>query len=156
MHPPLNILLVEDHEDDALLLRQAFSKAEVKSRLHVVTDGAEAIAYLSGEGVYSDRVMFPFPSMLLLDVNLPRRNGFEVLEWLRQQPSCRGLMVHLLTSSSRDVDVERAYQLGANNYVIKPSRMDELIAFARALHDWHRFVRLAPSPVGIFPQEKQP
>ena len=65
-------------------------------------------------------------------------------EWIRQQPFCSGLMVHLLTLSNREAEVARAYALGANSYVVKPSRMDELIAFARALEDWHRFVRLAP------------
>ena len=148
MNHSLEILLAEDHDDDAVLLRQAFAKAEVKSRLHVVPDGAEVIEYLRGAGVHDDRVKFPFPHLLLLDVNTPRRNGFEVLEWLRQQPSCHNLMVHVFTSSARAADVTRAYELRANSYVVKPSRMDELTAFAKALGDWHRFVRLAPTPLG--------
>ncbi len=152
--------MAEDHDDDAVLLRQAFAKAQVQARLQVVPDGAEVIEYLRGAGVYADRVAFPFPHLLLLDVNTPRRNGFEVLEWLRQQPSCHNLMVHVFTSSARAADVTRAYELRANSYVVKPSRMDELTAFAQALGDWHRFVRLAPSSLGgastLVSKEREP
>jgi len=142
MVPHSNILLAEDNQDDVLLVREAFRKAGVSSRLHVVTDGAEAVAYLKGEGAYGDRLGFPFPDLLLLDLNMPRMNGFEVLEWLRQQPSLCRLIVHVLTASSRDADVDRVYELHANSYVIKPSRVDELVAFVAALHVWHRFVCL--------------
>jgi len=139
----LKILLAEDHEDDVLLLRQAFLKAGVTSQLHVVNDGDEAIEYLNAGGKFGDRSTFPFPDVLLLDLNLPRRNGFEVLEWVRQQPANAGLVVHVMSASAREVDVTRAYRLGANSYVVKPSRVDELVAFVKALHEWHRFVRLS-------------
>lgn len=138
----MNILLAEDHEDDVLLLRQAFAKAAVTSRLHVVNDGVDAVNYLNAQGKYGDRSVFPFPDLVLLDLNLPCRNGFEMLEWIRQQPWCSGLIVHVISSSTRATDVTKAYTLGANSYVVKPSRVEELIAFAKALHDWHRFVRL--------------
>lgn len=143
----LNLLLAEDREDDVVLMRQAFNKAGVSSRLQVVEDGAQALAYLKGEDGYADRSVFPFPNVLLLDVNMPRFNGFEVLEWVRQQPWSNQLMVHILTSSSRDADVQRAYDLGANTYVVKPSRMDDLIAFVSAFHALHRYVRLPQKPL---------
>lgn len=77
---------------------------------------------------------------------MPKMNGFEVLEWLRQEPDCSGLAVHVLTASSRPCDVARAYELGANSYVIKPAKLQELIAFVAALQEWHRFVvRSSPS-----------
>jgi CheY-like chemotaxis protein len=140
MKSHLDILLAEDNEDDVLLLRQAFRKAGAASHLHVVPDGAEALAYLKGEGPHGDRSEFPFPDLMLLDLNMPRVNGFEVLEWVRQDAECGRLVVHILTSSSRDADVRRAYDLHANTFVLKPSRVDELVAFVTALHDWHRFV----------------
>ena len=140
------ILIAEDNEDDVFLLQEAFRKAGVASHLHVVTDGAEALSYLKNEGVYSDASKFPFPDLLLLDLNMPRVNGFEVLEWLRQQPTLGRLMVHVLTASCREEDVKRAYDLRANSFVVKPSRVDELVAFVTALHTWHRLVCLPPKP----------
>ena len=77
--------------------------------------------------------------MLLLDLNMPRMNGFEVLEWVRKSESCQMLMVHILSSSCRESDVRRAYDLHANTYVMKPSRIDELITFVKVLHQWHGF-----------------
>jgi CheY-like chemotaxis protein len=146
MHAAFDILVAEDNEDDVLLLQEAFRKAGATSRLHVVVDGAEALSYLKNEGAYSDTSKCPFPDLMLLDLNMPRVNGFEVLEWLRQQPRFGRLMVHVLTASSREEDVKRAYDLGANGFVVKPSRVDELVAFASALHTWHRLVCLPPKP----------
>ena len=146
MNIAFNILIAEDNEDDLFLLEQAFKKAAVTSSLYKVCDGYEALAYLKGDGIYSDRAKYPLPDILLLDLNMPRVNGFEVLEWLRQQPKLGRLIVHVLTASSRDEDVQRAYDLRANGFVVKPSRVDELVAFVTALHTWHRIVCLPPKP----------
>ena len=152
MNDALNILLAEDNPDDVFLLQQAFKKAGVSSRLHLATDGMDALAYLKGEGAHSDRAAYPFPDVVLLDLNMPRMNGFELLEWVRRDPHCSNLIVHVMTASSRDADVQRAYNLRANSYVVKPSRVDELVAFVTALHQWHRFTALPqksdPSPKG--------
>src|SRR2546423_12221602 len=122
----LNILLAEDNPDDVFLLQEAFRKAGVRHRLDVVENGLEAVAYLKGEHVYGDRHEHPFPDLMLLDLNMPRMNGFEVLEWVRQSGECAHLMVHVVSASSREADILRAYELGANSYLVKPSRMDEL------------------------------
>ncbi len=135
----LNILLAEDNEDEVFLLQQAIKKAKVAICLHVVSNGLEAQSYLKGDGAYANREQYPFPDILLLDLNMPRMNGFEVLQWLRGDKQCRGLVVHILTASARDTDVDRAYELGANSYIIKPARVDQLTAFVTALHQWHRF-----------------
>jgi two-component system response regulator len=135
-------LLAEDDSDDVLLMGQALKKASVTSRLHVVCDGVEALEYLKGEGNFNDRVAHPFPDMLLLDLNLPRVNGFQVLERVRRDPACKRLIVHVLTTSSQEVDAQRAYELGASSYVLKPSGIDALADFVTALHYWHRFVLL--------------
>ncbi len=140
------ILVAEDNEDDVFLLEQAFKKAEASSRLIVVPDGAQAVAYLKGEDAYVDRAEHPFPDVLLLDLNMPRMNGFEVLEWVRRNPLCSRLIVHVLTASAREADVERAYELHANSFIVKPNRLDELVAFVAALHQWHRFTRSAQKP----------
>ena len=151
MDNPLSILVAEDNEDDVFLLQQAFKKAGAKSRLLSVADGREALAYLKGENVYADRERYPFPDILLLDLNMPRMNGFEVLECVRQDGRCRRLVVYVLTASPRDADVARVSDLHANGYVVKPSRLDELVAFVAALHEWHRFVVLPPprQPGGV-------
>jgi CheY-like chemotaxis protein len=143
-------LVVEDSADDVVLLQHAFQRAGLSSHLSVVSDGIEAMAYLCGEDVFADRFAYPFPDFILLDINMPRKNGFELLEWLRADANCCRIMVHVLTASSREADVERAYELHANSYTVKPSRLDELTAFVVALHQWHEFLTL-PRPV---PEEK--
>jgi CheY-like chemotaxis protein len=139
---PLNVLLTEDNSDDVFFFQNAFKKAGATGVLHAVSDGLEAVEYLSGEGAYSDRIVYPFPDVLLLDLNMPRMNGFEVLEWVRQHPTCRRLIVHVLTSSCREADIQRAYALHANSYLVKPSRVDQLVDFVKTLHQWHQFLSL--------------
>src|SRR5437016_14158370 len=100
------ILLAEDREDDVLLIRKAFSKANISNPLQVVRDGEEAIAYLSGEGKYSNRDEYPLPDLFLLDLKMPGKDGFDVLRWVRQQTGLSALSVVVLTSSEdmRDVN----------------------------------------------------
>ena len=116
------ILLVEDDSNDVLLLQRAFRRAGLTQSLQVVSDGDQAVCYLSGDGEYSDRARHPMPALILLDLKLPRRSGLEVLEWLRAQPpQIKNLPVIVLTSSRLSEDVDRAYGLGANSYMAKPS-----------------------------------
>lgn len=114
------VLLVEDDPDDVFLVQRAFRKLAPDARLERVADGDEAIAYLTGDAPYADRQRFPLPALMLLDLKLPRRNGFEVLQWLRGQPGLRRLPVVVLTSSCHDADIDRAYDCGANSYLVKP------------------------------------
>jgi len=146
MNTLTNILVVDDSGNDVFLLEQAFKKAAATSRLYSVQDGMEARAYLKGEGEFSDRAVHPFPDLLLLDLNMPRMNGFEFLQWLRADSECSHLVIYVLSASARDGDVQRAYELGANSYVVKPSRMDELVSFVAAMHQWHRFMVLPTQP----------
>ena len=146
MNTLTNILVVDDSANDVFLLEQAFKKSAAASRLYSVQDGIEARAYLKGEGQFSDRAVYPFPDLLLLDLNMPRMNGFEFLQWLRADVDCKQLVIYVLSASARDGDVQRAYQLGANSYVVKPSRMDELVSFVAAMHQWHRFTVLPTQP----------
>lgn len=120
-------------------MEQAFRKAGVPSLLHTVGDGQEALAYLRGEGAYADRARFPFPDAVLLDLNMPNLDGFEVLQALRSEPAWNSLPVFVLSASNVPADVRRAHALHANAYIVKPSRLDELVAFAGALQQWLRF-----------------
>jgi CheY-like chemotaxis protein len=144
----LNVLLAEDNPDDVFFFRSAYEKAAVPGTLNAVCDGVEALAYLKGEECFGDRVNYPFPDVLLLDLNMPRINGFEVLEWIRENPPYSRLIVHVLSYSSRDADIQRAYDLHANSYTVKPSRVDKLVEFILALHQWHHFTMLPPKGNG--------
>ena len=133
MGPHPTILLVEDNATDALMVQRAFKKAHLVNPIQVVDDGDKAVAYLGGAGIYADREKYPLPVLLLLDLKLPRRSGLEVLEWLRQQPGLRRLPVVVLTSSKEGTDVNRAYDLGANSYLVKPVDFDPLLEMVRTL-----------------------
>ncbi len=128
------VLLAEDDPDDVLLAQIAFEKARLANPLMVVRDGEEAIAYLKGEGIYSDREKYPLPILLLLDLKMPKLTGFQVLEWLQTQPQLSQLPVAIMTSSDFDPDVNRAYELGANSYLVKPPDAGALLALVQRLH----------------------
>jgi CheY-like chemotaxis protein len=121
------ILLVEDNPDDVLLIQRAFQKAGLRDALKVVRDGAQAIEYLSGSGLYADRRRFPLPFLVLLDLKMPGTDGFDVLQWARAQPDLKRLLIVVLTSSNLQTDVDRAYELGANSYLVKPVGFEETV-----------------------------
>ncbi|HEY9154190.1 MAG TPA: response regulator [Opitutaceae bacterium] len=142
-----SILIVEDNEDDFFILKRAFSSAGVKPTLRQVTDGEEAIHYLSGVGKYSDRVAFPLPLLVLLDLKLPKIPGHDVLGWIRQRPELSGLVVIVLSSSKETSDIEKAYRLGTNAYMVKPSALNELVDAIKALQIfWLRYNIFLPQP----------
>ena len=129
-HP---VLLVEDSPADVALVQRAFRRCGGVARLHVVRDGDAAVQYLEGRGGFADRARHPLPRLVLLDLKLPRRSGLEVLAWLREQPGLGRLPVLVLTSSRESVDVDRAYDLGANGYLLKPVVFDDLQQLAHTL-----------------------
>lgn len=114
------ILLIEDNPDDAELTRIAFAEAGIDSQLVVVGDGAEALDYLFARGAHAGRDAADLPSIVLLDLNLPKLDGREVLQALRAHPATRGLPVVVLTTSTEPFDVEASYALGVNSYIRKP------------------------------------
>lgn len=129
------ILLVEDDSNDILFIKRAFRRSKLENPMNIVRDGDEAVAYLSGEGDYSNRNVYPLPSMILLDLKLPRRSGLEVLEWLRQQPILKRIPVVILTSSKENIDINRAYDIGVNSYLLKPvdyNALNEMIGILNA------------------------
>jgi CheY-like chemotaxis protein len=138
------ILLVEDREDDIALIRKAFSKAYVPNPLQIVRNGEEAIAYLEGEGKYANRDEYPLPELLLLDLKMPRVDGFEVLKWVRAQPNLASLRIVVLTCSESIRDVNLAYSLGANSFMVKPMDFEDVIHMSKFLTSY--WLHMSKSP----------
>jgi CheY-like chemotaxis protein len=113
------VLLVEDNQDDVYLLKMACTRTGIPHTLRVVTDGAMAVDYLSGNGEYADRTAFPMPNVVFLDIKMPKLSGHEVLKWIRSQPGLKNLPVVMLTVSTQSTDVDRAYELGVTSYLQK-------------------------------------
>jgi CheY-like chemotaxis protein len=121
------VLLVEDDLNDIFLVKRAFKMAHLQNPLQVVTDGQEAVNYLKGEAKYSDRTLFPLPKLIVMDIKMPRRTGFEVLEWVKSNRGpLRRIPVVIVSSSNNPTDINRAYELGANAYMVKPVNFKEV------------------------------
>jgi CheY-like chemotaxis protein len=130
------ILIAEDSDDDIVLIRRSLNRAHVFNPLQVVGNGEDVIAYLSGEGKFANRDEFPLPSLLLLDLKMPRMDGFQVLQWIRRQTSLKALRVIVLTSSADIRDVNLAYQLGANSFLVKPMDFENFVEIGKFLNDY--------------------
>src|SRR6476661_856809 len=127
------ILLVEDRQDDEILVLRSFARAGIKNPVHVVREGEEAVSYLSGSGKYANREDHPLP--LRLDIKLPKIDGFEVLKWIRGRPELSGLPVVVLTSSDSARDVNLAYRLGANSFLVKPMDFSGFVELSNFISD---------------------
>ena len=138
------ILIVEDNPDDVALLRRAFTKAKILNPTRFVTSADEAVAYLTGAGKYQNRLEFPLPSLILLDLKLPGMSGHEFLKWLRGLTQLRALRVVVLSSSEDMRDVNLAYQLGANSFLIKPADFDRFVEICQALNGYWRWLDKSP------------
>jgi CheY-like chemotaxis protein len=146
-------LLVEDTEEDVLLIHRAFLKANILNPLQVVRSGEDAIEYLQGTGRFSNRAEFPLPSLVLLDLKMKGIDGFEVLRWIRQQPDLTRLRVVVLTSSNAVSDVNLAYQLGANSFLVKPVDFDRLVEISQALKGYWLWMSAEPEVARASPAE---
>ncbi|OLC01866.1 MAG: two-component system response regulator [Gemmatimonadetes bacterium 13_1_40CM_4_69_8] len=138
------ILLVEDNPDDVLLIRRAFQKAGIGNPIVALEHGDEALAYLDGRDRYGDRQRYPLPTLMLLDLKLPRRSGLEVLAWVRQHSGLKRLPIVVLSSSRNEVDINRAYDLGANSYLVKPVAFDDLLRLVRSLEGYWLMLNVKP------------
>ncbi len=139
---PMEILMVEDNPYDVRLTVEAFRDANVASNMHLAADGVEAVEFLRREGRHRDA---PRPDLILLDLNLPKMNGMEVLAEIKADPETRRIPVVVLTSSGDDKDVMAAYGLHTNAYITKPADVDRFITIAKAVEDfWFSAVKLPP------------
>jgi CheY-like chemotaxis protein len=144
------VLVVEDNPDDVLFVRRAFNRAKLVNPLHFVGNGEEAVAYLTRQGAFADRETHPLPLLMLLDLKLPRMSGLELLEWRRQQDrKLQRVPVVVLTSSANSADVNRAYELGANTYLIKPVKFDDLVELVKQLGLYWMMLAELPSSAEI-------
>jgi CheY-like chemotaxis protein len=145
--PSKTVLLVEDDPNDVFFLEKAFQDAGAQIAMPVVEDGQMAIEYLGGEGKYADRAKFPFPDLVLLDLKLPGKGGFDVLRWVKTRPELEKLLVIVLTSSRDPRDVEKAYRLGARSYLVKPISSQPRREMARAIKFyWLELNESPPNP----------
>jgi CheY-like chemotaxis protein len=125
------ILIAEDSDDEADLLRLALKDAGIKNPVARVRDGDEVITWLKGEGLFADRMKFPLPEVLFLDVKMPRKSGFHVLEWLIDKPEFNDLLVVVLTGFDQTKDVQQSYMLGADTFLSKPCKPADIQHLAR-------------------------
>jgi two-component system, chemotaxis family, response regulator Rcp1 len=138
---PIEILLVEDNPGDVRLAVEALRDGKVANRLHIVEDGVEAISFLRREGRYAD---VPRPDLILLDLNLPRKDGREVLAEIKQDADLKRIPVVILTSSAAEQDVVQAYNLYANCYIVKPIDLDQFLKVVRSIEDFWLIVATLP------------
>lgn len=138
------ILVVEDDDSDFFLLERAFRKNNIQNPIVRVKDGLDGLHYLQGTGDFTDRDKYPFPDVIILDLKTPRMSGMELLAWIRDHPDCRVIPTVIMSSSQQDVDVSRAYELGANTYFVKPTTFEDLIQLTNTIQDyWRRGARPA-------------
>jgi len=130
------ILLIEDNADDAQLVTRAFERAGLENPLRRLRDGEEAMAYLAGIGIYADRLQHPLPAVILLDLNMPKFNGYQLMVWLRTQPEIKRIPVVVLTESSDVSSINRAYDAGANSYLVKPGNSEEISRVVQLLQSY--------------------
>lgn len=143
MRQKLKLLIAEDSSDDAFFLNRAIEKTGVLVVPRFVGDGEEAIEYLSGKRHFANREKYPMPTLIILDVKMPGKTGFEVLHWLKSQVALRKTPVVMLSTSDCDEDIERAYSLGANAYMVKPLGAQRLQELVRAIDTyWRDFCKL--------------
>jgi CheY-like chemotaxis protein len=144
----LVILLLEDEEHDIFFVKQATQMGGKSHDVHAVRNGLEAIDYLRGEGQYGNREAYPLPNVIMTDLKMPCMDGFEFLQWVRDHPEHQIIPVIVYTSSSMETDVRKAYRLGANSYIVKPSSLHQMVDVLRAT--WEYWSRCeCPPMVGI-------
>jgi len=132
---PQVVLSVDDNDVDGALLERAFKRTSIPARLYRVSEGPQAMAYLAGDGIYRDRDNYPLPDLVLLDLAMPKMSGVEVLKWIRGQNVVRKTRVLIFTSSEKPEDVKAANEIGADGYLLKPTKFDDLKKLVKQIHE---------------------
>jgi CheY-like chemotaxis protein len=147
------VLVAEDNPDDAILLRRAIEKAGINARVKIVVDGEELLLYLQGRGAYANRTANPLPSLVILDLKMPRKTGLEVLQWMSENPELAIVPTIVLSASNLENDVRAAYDLGANTYFAKPTTFEELVETMRMVEGyWRKAIKVRPGEASRQPQ----
>jgi CheY-like chemotaxis protein len=152
--PP--ILVAEDDPNDAFILERTLKKVGIRNPFALVENGEEAISYLRGEGKYRDRIAYPFPGVIITDLKMPKIDGFAVLEWLRRHPECGVIPLVVLTASAIEADIVKAYQLGANCYLQKPSSPEEFCRIMQLLFDFWNVCKIPRLSSSVCADENPP
>jgi CheY-like chemotaxis protein len=133
---PAPILHVEDNQDDQFFLKRALTEAGIENTIHVVDDGQKAIDYLSSQGPYADREEYPIPCLVILDLKLPKVHGLDVLKWIRAHKEFKSIVVVILSSSPLRNDVDTAYEIGVNSFVVKPISAEQMAHIGRLMKEY--------------------
>jgi len=142
---PITILMAEDDADDRLLAKDAFQESHVANNLHFVKDGVELLEYLHRQGEYTDLADAPIPDLILLDLNMPRKDGREALQEIKADPHLRRIPVVVLTTSKAEEDILRSYNIGAASFITKPVTFEALVEIVKGLGEyWVQIVKLPP------------
>ncbi|MEJ6078098.1 response regulator [Vibrio sp. 1-Bac 57] len=142
----ITILIADDDEDDRLLAQDALAESRVLNKLHCVEDGVELLEYLNREGQYQDKCNSPRPDLILLDLNMPRKDGREALKEIKENPNLKGIPVVILTTSKQEEDKIKGYNLGAASYITKPVNFEGLVELMKVLGKyWIEFVEFPVS-----------
>jgi CheY-like chemotaxis protein len=147
----LTILVAEDDPNDVLLLKRAFLKNGLNNPVHTSPDGDDAINYLQGEGPYRDRQKYPFPSLLITDLKMPRSSGFDILKWLHSHPDCQIIPVIVFSASRQEQDILMAYRSGANAFIHKPATFEKLTEIIRITAEFWNLCEKPSLPSGRCP-----
>lgn len=142
---PVEILLVEDNEDDIVIIQEAFIESKSLNVINTVSDGEEALTYLRREGQYKGIAL---PSLVLLDINMPKKNGFEVIEAVKADPQLRSIPIIMLTMSAREEDIKRSYASGACSYIRKPVNLDQFQSVVKLFELYWTMISQLPIPRG--------
>ncbi len=141
----VTILMADDDEDDRLMAKEAFSEVKLLNNFHTVEDGEELMAYLRREGKYADPKSSPRPGIILLDLNMPKKDGRQALKEIKEDPSLKHIPIVVLTTSKAEEDILRSYDLGVNSFIVKPVTFDQLIDIMKTLTKyWFEIVELPP------------
>jgi len=141
--PEYPILLVEDNQDDVMITERALTKGSIRKKLYVTRDGEEAMKFMRKEGKYKH---FPTPALIILDLKMPKIDGFEVLGEIKSADNSKSIPVIIFTSSERDKDIERAYELGCNSYIVKPVNFEDFIKIVIEIE--HYWFIISKMPIG--------
>ena len=139
-----NILLVEDNKMDIALTLDAFREARLANKIHVARNGEEALQYLFGEGEFADRIRYPLPNIILLDLKMPGIDGLEVLKRVKSTPEIKRIPIIILTSSKEEGDRAMSYDLGANSYLVKPISFDGFLEVVKKVTDYWIALNIEP------------